>query len=58
LMMALHWIYYYFDKLKHLEFIHESHSGGYKESPPAPLPPYILMRYEDAGFVSVKDNLL
>jgi hypothetical protein len=58
LMMALHWIYYYVEKLKHLQSIHDSHSGGYKESPPAPLPPYILMRYEDAGFVSVKDNLL
>jgi len=58
LMMALHWIYYYFDKLKHLQSIHDSHSGGYKESPPAPLPVHILLRYEDAGFVSIKDNLL
>ena len=56
LMMALQWIYYYFEKLKHLQAIHDSHSGGYRESPPAPLPPYILMRYEDAGFVSIKDK--
>jgi hypothetical protein len=58
LMMALHWIHYYFEKLKYLEAIHDSHSGGYKEVPHGPLPPYILMRYEDAGFVSIKDKRL
>jgi hypothetical protein len=56
LMMALHWIYYYVEKLKHLKAIHDSHSGGYKESPLAPLPVHILLRYEDAGFVSIKDK--
>jgi len=56
LVMALEWIYYYFQKLKHLRGIHYSHSGGYKEAPPAPLPPHILMRYEQAGFVSIKDK--
>jgi hypothetical protein len=58
LFMALQWIYYYFEKLKHLKAIHDSHSGGYKESPLAPLPVHILLRYEDAGFVSIKDNML
>jgi hypothetical protein len=58
LFMALQWIYYYFEKLKHLKAIHDSHSGGYKEAPLAPLPVHILLRYEDAGFVSIKDNML
>jgi predicted aldo/keto reductase-like oxidoreductase len=58
LIMALQWIYYYFEKLKYLRAIHHSHSGGYKEAPPAPLPVHILLRYEDAGFVSIKDNML
>ena len=58
LMMALQWIYYYFEKLKHLKAIHDSHSGGYKEVPNGPLPVHILLRYEQAGFVSIKDKLL
>lgn len=58
LMMALHWIHYYFEKLKHLEAIHDSHSGGYKEVPNGPLPVHILLRYEEAGFVSIKDKRL
>lgn len=56
LVMALDWIYYYFQKLKNLESIHYEHTGGYKEVPHPPLPPRILMRYEDAGFVSIKDK--
>jgi hypothetical protein len=56
LVMALDWIYYYFQKLKNLESIHHDHTGGYKETPHPPLPPRILMRYEDAGFVSIKDK--
>jgi hypothetical protein len=56
LTMALDWIYHYFNKLKHLESIHHDHTGGYKEVPHGPLPPHILMRYEDAGFVSIKDK--
>jgi len=58
LVMALDWIYYYFQKLKNLEYIHYEHTGGYKETPHPPLPPRILMRYEDAGFVSIKDKAL
>ena len=58
LVMALDWIYYYFQKLKNLESIHYEHTGGYKETPHPPLPPRILMRYEDAGFVSIKDKAL
>jgi hypothetical protein len=58
LLMALDWIYYYFQKLKHLESIHRDHTGGYKEVPNGPLPPHILLRYEDAGFVSIKDKRL
>jgi hypothetical protein len=56
LLMALDWIHYYFNKLKNLESIHRDHTGGYKEVPNGPLPPHILMRYEDAGFVSIKDK--
>jgi hypothetical protein len=51
--MALDWIYHYFNKLKNLEEIHNSHSGGYKEVPHPPLPGHILLRYEQAGFVKV-----
>lgn len=58
LMMALQWIYYYFEKLKYLEAIHRDHTGGYKEVPNGPLPVHILLRYEEAGFVSIKDKLL
>ena len=53
LMMALQWIHYYFEKLKYLEAIHDSHSGGYKEVPNAPIPGHILLRYEQARFVKV-----
>jgi hypothetical protein len=56
LVMALDWIHYYFQKLKHLKSIHDSHSGGFKEAPNGPLPAHILLRYEKAGFVSIKDN--
>jgi len=58
LVMALDWIYHYFQKLKNLEYIHYEHTGGYKETPHPPLPPRILMRYKDAGFVSIKDKAL
>ena len=56
LVMTLDWIYHYFNKLKHLESIHHDHTGGYKEVPHAPLPVHILLRYEEAGFVSIKDK--
>jgi hypothetical protein len=56
LLMALDWIYYYFNKLKNLESIHHDHTGGYKEVPFPPLPPRILMRYEDAGFVTLPSS--
>jgi hypothetical protein len=56
LLMALDWIYYYFQKFKHLESIHRDHTGGYKEVPNGPLPPHILLRYEDAGFVTLPSS--
>jgi len=56
LLMALDWIYHYFNKLKNLRSIHHDHTGGYKEVPNAPLPPHILMRYKDAGFVTLPSS--